>query len=264
MRFFLKHRDATTLYVLGRSLIEDHRPLVKDIRALDPNVVASMVRSLQLFSDVRVLEKDSSQLDLIRSSNKVIVFPDEDESREIVAEHFLGLDVQFEPVFLRWDRTKSLSQDPVMPDRVVTSSEVHSEMMRLAFVEAKRSVDWWRQVGAIVSKDNQILAVAHNEHVPSGSVLYALGDPRGNFRRGVHFEISTVLHSEAALVSWAARTGTSLSGTDLYVTTFPCPPCSKVVAYSGVKRLFYMDGYAVLDGQDVLESQNIEIVQVKI
>ena len=48
----------------------------------------------------------------------------------------------------------------------------------------------------------------------------------------------------------------------MYVTDFPCPPCAKLIAGAGVAKLYYRDGYAVLDGQDVLDVAGVEIVQV--
>jgi dCMP deaminase len=48
----------------------------------------------------------------------------------------------------------------------------------------------------------------------------------------------------------------------MYVTDFPCPPCAKLIAGAGIARLYFRTGYAVLDGQDVLEQAGVEVVQV--
>ena len=47
----------------------------------------------------------------------------------------------------------------------------------------------------------------------------------------------------------------------MYVTDFPCPPCAKLIAAAGIARLYFREGYAVLDGSDVLEGAGIEVVQ---
>ena len=76
-------------------------------------------------------------------------------------------------------------------------------------------------------------------------------------------QLGDVCGAEAQLVAAAAKQGISLEGASMYVTTFPCPPCAKLVAYSGIKKLYYADGYGVLDGERVLKSQGVEIVFVK-
>jgi dCMP deaminase len=261
-KFFMKHSDAHTLYVLGRTLTGDYRPLIKDLRAMDPSLIALAVRSFDIFSEVIVLE--NGNVASVREKVSSIVIPNEDECVEIINRHFSRIPLVKEAVFLRWDRSKSLSRDPISSQKVVSLKDFDQKMMSLAFSEATRSVDWWRQVASVLVKDKIPLIAIHNKHVPSEYVLSAFGDPRANFRRGVHIEASSVLHSESAVVAWAARTGTSLLDADLYVTTFPCPPCAKLIAYSGIRRLFYAEGYAVLDGEDILQSQGVEIIRVKI
>jgi dCMP deaminase len=50
----------------------------------------------------------------------------------------------------------------------------------------------------------------------------------------------------------------------MYVTDFPCPPCAKLIAAAGVKRLYFREGYAVLDGESVLEAAGVEVRQVRV
>ena len=47
----------------------------------------------------------------------------------------------------------------------------------------------------------------------------------------------------------------------LYVTDFPCPPCAKLIAAAGVVRLYFRTGYAVLDGEQVLEAAGVEVLR---
>ena len=102
----------------------------------------------------------------------------------------------------------------------------------------------------------------HNHAVPSEMMPYVEGDPRSDFSKGVNIELSTSFHCEAQLIAEAARKGVSLEDAELYVTTFPCPVCARLVAYSGIKKLYYADGYGVLDGERVLKSQGVEIIFV--
>lgn len=89
-----------------------------------------------------------------------------------------------------------------------------------------------------------------------------VGDPRSNFFQGVGLDLSTATHAEAGLIAAAARAGRSTDGATMFVTTYPCPPCAKLIAGAGIARLYYRDGYAVLDGADVLAAAGIEVVHV--
>ena len=105
--------------------------------------------------------------------------------------------------------------------------------------------------------------MSHNKHLPSPHSPYAEGDPRNNFHKGIGIEYSTTLHAEAGLIAEAARKGISLEGTSMYVSVFPCPPCAKLVAYCGIKKLYYSGGYSVLDQERILKSRGVEIIFVE-
>jgi dCMP deaminase len=124
------------------------------------------------------------------------------------------------------------------------------------------SSDWWRRVGALAARDGQVLYVAHNEHGPTEYAPYIDGDPRNEFHRGVRIDLSTAIHAEAKIVADAARDGVSLNGADLYVSTFPCPACARLVAESGFRRCFFAGPYAVLDGDAILRSAGVELIWV--
>src|SRR5262249_13091419 len=91
---------------------------------------------------------------------------------------------------------------------------------------------------------------------------YIQGDPRNDFSRGVHIELSTAIHAEAVIVGRAARFGTSLDGADLYVSTFPCPGCARLVAEAGFRRCFFAGPYAMRDGDRVLGAAGVELIWV--
>jgi dCMP deaminase len=63
-------------------------------------------------------------------------------------------------------------------------------------------------------------------------------------------------------VAAAARDGVSLRGADLYVTTFPCPACARLIAEAGVGRCFFAGPYSVLDGEDVLRAAGVKLFWV--
>ncbi|MFZ1626924.1 MAG: deaminase [Candidatus Moraniibacteriota bacterium] len=257
--FFERHADAESICLLGPEWTEDFPWLAKEIRALDAVEVKTALEAWQLGPRVRIVSKE----DLARIETDLVVVPDEDIMREIAALYLETKQVVFDTVFLRWDKHNTVAERPVSPDIAISADVFDQEMLAAAEQEAKRGSDFWRHVGAAIVKDGRLIISAHNAHVPSEQMPYVNGDPRNNFHKGVHLELSTALHAEAGVIAEAAREGVTLEGTSLYVTTFPCPPCAKLVAYSGIKKIYYRTGYGVLDGEDILKSRGVQIIFVE-
>lgn len=260
VNFLQKHVDAN-LFLLDRSITDHWRPLQKDIRALSVEQIKVSIEALGLVKNVKVISaSDLAKLNL--PSHTQIIVPDEQIMHEITEHYFSQCKVIFKNVFLRWDAVKSTSEQKVNEDEEVTQEKFHQQMMAKANILAKKSADWWRQIGAIIVKDGQILLEGYNHHVPNEEQPYIDGDPRADFHKGDHIEISTAFHAEASLIAQAARQGISLTGASMYVTTFPCPNCAKLIAYSGIKEVYFQQGYAMLDGESILRSQNVKITRV--
>jgi dCMP deaminase len=255
-RFVDAHARDRALYVIGPELYADHRPLAKDIRALDAGLVAAAIGAWGICASVEVL--DVAGAERLAESAPSITLPAEDVSYQVVDRYFARCPVQFDTVFLRWDKTRSVALLRPEPARVAADDELAA----LAEARAGESVDWWRQVGAALRFADGHVTSACNEHHPHRLSPYAAGDPRANFVKGVHLEISTAAHAEARLIADAAREGRATAGGVMYVTDFPCPPCAKLIAGAGIARLYFRTGYAVLDGQDVLAEAGVEVVQV--
>lgn len=266
---FLKKAGASANYVLGREMLNalpeefDYLRRKDVIRELPERVLVEALSAL--FPDSCVCVATPETFDIIRDSFERIVMPDEDVSR-FVAEHYLaGSAVEYASIFLRWDRQAVVRQEAAS---AVVGFEVSScELDRIFLGEARRkavqSVDWWRQVGAVLVKDGVTIYAANNHHTPHPEAINAFGDPRSLFKRGVRMECSTAEHAEATIIAAAAREGVSLRGASLYTTDFPCPQCARLIAYSGVKKCLFSGGYAVLDGADEMRRQGVELVYVQ-
>lgn len=259
VEFFESHRDASKILVFGDDILSYFSHLEKNLPALSPMVMRDLIAALGIIDRVEI---GTVPVLCALPPGLTVVMPDEEISREIAECHFDGLKVQFDPVFLRRDRQRTLSQEVVIPGGKISIDRFDREIIGLTLVEAERSSDWFRQVGAAIVSHGQVVLVGHNRHVPSPLTPYAFGDPRANFTKTVNIELSTALHAEANVIAEAAKRGFALEGADLYVSTFPCPPCAKLVAYSGFKRLFFREGYSQLDGQEILEVNGVEIIQV--
>ncbi len=259
-RFFRKHADARILFLIDSDIAGWPDYLDKEIRSIQPDLLKTAIESWKIFDEVRVLKAGS--LKGILGRRFKIVLPEEDVSRSFATNNLVGENVDFDDVFLRWDKHKVMEKKPVEADQKISVEEFDKKIIEKLEREADKSSDWWRRIGAAVVKDGKIILITHNKHVPSEHTPYAHGDPRNTLHKGVGVEYSSVLHSEAGLIAEAAKKGISLEGTSMYVSTFPCPPCAKQIAFSGIKKLFYSGGYSVLDQESILKSQGVEIIFV--
>jgi dCMP deaminase len=259
-RFLEAHAAGRPLYLIGPELYSDYRPLAKDIRRLDADLVAASIAAWGVCSHVEVL--DAAGAERLAAEAPTLTLPDEDVSHQLVEHWFGRCPVRYDSVFLRWDRTRSARLAEPSAPTSRPGDPVPAELVTAAEERAAGSADWWRQVGAAIRFADGAIASAVNEHSPHTSSPYVVGDPRANFSQGVHLELSTATHAEARLIAEAAREGTSTKGAVMYVTDFPCPPCAKLIVDAGIARLYFRTGYAVLDGEDVLAAGGVEVLRV--
>lgn len=259
--FFKKYPG--TLYLLGPDLVQEAPRMDRDIRALPPEDIRALLQGLGLYQKIVVLNK-GNLTDLLSEATP-IVSPDEEVNRLFAATHLPGKNVEFVSVFLRWDRQISTTELEVPPGRVISESERDREIMADAAAEAKKSPDWWRQIGAILVRDRKPVITAHNTALPSEYTLNALGDPRANFDAGEaqYKDLGKFIHGEANVIAQAAKAGIPTEGASIYVTTFPCPACAKLIAVAGIKEVYYQKGYSLLDAEDILKAFGVKITLVQ-
>lgn len=163
--------------------------------------------------------------------------------------------------------------------------------MQIAEVTSKLSYAQRLQVGAVIVKDNQILATGYNgmpagwdntceekEYMPfdSGSWL----DPteiwhqwpleevcRGEeealdqtyIRR---YRLKTkpqVLHAESNAIAKVSKSTESSEGATLFCTHAPCIECAKLIYQSGINNLYYRNTYRDNSGLDFLQKSGVSV-----
>jgi dCMP deaminase len=207
---------------------------------------------------------DLREAEMLTKNDVNFFMPTEDVSFLIVEKFFSKKKVKFFQVFLRWHKDNVEEKKRVNSHKTISLSEFEREIMARLFKESEKSWDWWRQVGALIVKNKQLLLITHNKHTPHEQMPYAFGDPRSIFKKGIHIELSTANHAEASLIAEAAKQkNISLKDADLFVTDFPCPPCARLISGSGIKRCYFSRGYTILDGEDILKDAGVEIIFVK-
>lgn len=278
-RLFLeKHHNAKKLFLFDQQFLRhwpDFDYLKKDIRALDSQLMKQAIKQIFPHLEITIIkeQKDWQEFLLwIKNNQRHWIISNDDFGRYLAQEILQEQKISISSYFLRWDRSAvelahqektTMSAETPLADRIIDQAGLEKEMMKDAFVQANYSNDWWRQVGAIFAKKGKTLISTYNQHLPSAQEQHFNGDPRSLFSSGEAIELSSSIHAEAFAVARAAAQGIALAGTDLYVTTFPCPICAKLIAKTGIKRLYFSEGYAVLDGLAVLKSAKIEIIQVR-
>ncbi len=125
--------------------------------------------------------------------------------------------------------------------------------MRMARTWAENSYCERRKVGALLVKNNMIIADGYNG-TPSG--FENICEDENNVSKPY------VLHAEANAITKIARSHNSSDGSTLYVTASPCMECSKLIIQSGIRRVVYGEEYRITDGLELLRRSGIEVIKL--
>ncbi len=121
-----------------------------------------------------------------------------------------------------------------MDDKRVTWNEY---FMNIAEQVATRSTCERKHVGAVIVRDRTILSTGYN-----GSLRGAPHcDEVGHDMENDHC-VRTV-HAEANAVAQAAKHGVRIDQAEIYVTASPCLTCFKLIANSGIVKIYFKEFY---------------------
>lgn len=246
--------DVEALYLVGEDVLED-LGAKREIRANDTETTRKLLSGLELPYGVEVLSLDRIN-DL---ASRGIYTVRDDVSRRLCEKFFPNAKLTEETVFLRWDESNVTQPLPANFDKE-TKDPFHIRMMNRARELANYSSDWWRRVGVVAVSDEQIILEGYNLALPTDHKPYIDGNPRDFIQAGTLQFLSSTVHAEQAIIAKAR--GVSLEGADLYLNSFPCPPCATSMGLAGIKRCFSAGGNAYLDAAEVLKSVGIETVYV--
>lgn len=125
--------------------------------------------------------------------------------------------------------------------------------MKMAELVAGQSYCNRAQVGAVIVKDGNVIAIGYNG-TPSGWPNIC-EDDSGRTRE-------EVLHAESNAIAKCARSVSSSDGAHLYVTHSPCVDCAKLIIQAGIGKVFYKVTYRDLRGIGMLIMHGIDCEQV--
>lgn len=139
--------------------------------------------------------------------------------------------------------------------------------MKIADTTAELSYAKRRRVGAVIVRENQILATGYNG-MPSGWENNCEGK---EYKIDGHYidddgcyDLVTkqeVLHAESNAIAKVARSTESSEGATLFCTTAPCIECAKLIYQSGIKSVYYRDAYRNTDGLNFLKQSDVNVHQ---
>lgn len=109
--------------------------------------------------------------------------------------------------------------------------------LEMCDVVAKRASCDRKHVGAVLVKDNRVIATGYNGSVPGLEHCDDIGHDmeEGHCVRTVHAEVN--------VISQAAKLGISTDSTTLYCNTLPCWHCFKTIVSAGIRKIVYRDEY---------------------
>ena len=123
------------------------------------------------------------------------------------------------------------------------------------------------QVGALIVKDGRVISMGWNG-VPSGQDhcnehFKSRGwDVSEKFMSEEHhkFAIRNEIHAEQNAVAYAAKSGISTDGAELYITYSPCRDCAKLIVAAGIEEVYFTNEYdRDYGGVEFLKKNNIEV-----
>ena len=148
-------------------------------------------------------------------------------------------------------------------DERPTWDEYFSE---IAAVVAKRSNCVSRKVGAVITVDNQIVSTGYNG-APKG--LHHCVDAGGCLRKlnkiesGTRQEVCRAAHAEQNAIISAAVKGVSIKGGTIYMNTYPCSICTRMIINAELKKIVYDSDYNDPLSKEMLDESGIKVLRLK-
>jgi dCMP deaminase len=137
--------------------------------------------------------------------------------------------------------------------------------MGVSFLVSQRATCLRRKVGAVLVKDKQILATGYNgapvglEHCQiTGCLRETTKVPSGQ-----RHEICRGLHAEQNVLLQAAKHGTSVKASTLYITNSPCSICAKMIINAGIDEIVVFDDYPDKMAMEFLKQSQVVLRKLK-
>ena len=121
---------------------------------------------------------------------------------------------------------------------------------------ALRSTCVRKKVGAIIVKDKNIISTGYNgsirglEHCETVGCLMMEG------------HCSRTIHAEANAIIQAGKHGLMIDRAEIYISASPCFNCFKLIANSGITKIYFMEFYRDERIIEIAKKLNIELIDM--
>ncbi|MGA0276436.1 deaminase [archaeon] len=121
---------------------------------------------------------------------------------------------------------------------------------------ALRSTCVRKKVGAIIVKDKNIISTGYNgsirglEHCETVGCLMMEG------------HCTRTIHAEANAIIQAAKHGLMIDRAEIYISASPCFNCFKLIANSGIAKIYFMEFYRDQRIIEIAKKLNIELIDM--
>ncbi len=134
--------------------------------------------------------------------------------------------------------------------------------MKIAFLVSARSTCLRRKVGAIIIKNNQIIATGYNgapkgiTHCEkAGCLREKLDIPPGE-----RHELCRGVHAEQNAIIQAAVNGASVKNAMMYCTHQPCSICAKMIINAEIKTVYIGESYLDKLAEDMFIDAGVQMI----
>lgn len=153
---------------------------------------------------------------------------------------------------------KSDSENKSRPDR----PSWDDYFLAIARIVKTRSTCLRRQVGAVIVKDQRILATGYNgapRQMKHCSEVGCIREEQG-IPAGERHELCRGIHAEQNAIVQAAEFGVSIRDATIYCTHFPCVLCTKLLINAGIRKLVVEQEYPDTMSCNMLAEAGIEVL----
>jgi len=132
----------------------------------------------------------------------------------------------------------------------------HEYFMNIAKQAATRSTCARKNVGAVIVRDKTILSTGYNGSIRGMPHC----DEAGHDMENDHC-VATI-HAEANAIIQAAKNGVRIEDGELYTTASPCWSCFKLIANSGIRRIYFGEFYRDQKSIEIARRLGIELIDL--
>lgn len=125
----------------------------------------------------------------------------------------------------------------------------HSLFTEMAILMSHRSSCMKKAVGAVLVRDNRIIACGYN------GVLSKEQHSKGLAADGT----THTVHAEVNIIAFCAKYGIPTADTVLYTTLSPCEKCAEMIIQAGITQVIYIEEYRDDTGLNKLRENDILI-----